>query len=319
MRESARRADCLSHFRQIGIAVHQYYDANKGKFFLHHPFDADVISQVGLSESFAEIYWEDKLMPFIGGARRPTSSLPNRASGLPARPSIAVPTIFRCGAYVDPTTGQIEGIVNRTSYLMNSQLSHKTRRYGQWTLDRFIREVGTSNFLAFSERDVDGLTAASGADPRQDDYDIWLGTNIFQPWIAWRRHSDLANYLYLDGHAKTLEWQRRRHRHVPRQKRLHRRHELSVISSLIPPKATPPQAKAAINRRAPKSYSAVANRSRAKRAAMSHFSAAALKSTFMARMVFGVATSQRHVNLFRERYLALGPLANLTSTSGVKR
>ncbi|HVX13223.1 MAG TPA: hypothetical protein VHC22_18705 [Pirellulales bacterium] len=24
--------------------------------------------------------------------------------------------------------------------------------------------------------------------------------------IAWQRHSGMANYLYLDGHAKTLDW-----------------------------------------------------------------------------------------------------------------
>jgi prepilin-type processing-associated H-X9-DG protein len=35
---------------------------------------------------------------------------------------------------------------------------------------------------------------------------IWLGTGIIQPWITWRRHNGTANYLYLDGHAKALQW-----------------------------------------------------------------------------------------------------------------
>ena len=43
-------------------------------------------------------------------------------------------------------------------------------------------------------------------DPRQDDYDIWLGTNIIQPWIAYERHGGSANYLYLDGHVSSLTW-----------------------------------------------------------------------------------------------------------------
>ena len=71
---------------------------------------------------------------------------------------------------------------------------------------RFINEVGMSHFVCFSERNADRFTVAAGGDPRQDDYDIWLGTGIIQPWIAYDRHTAVANYLYLDGHAVTLTW-----------------------------------------------------------------------------------------------------------------
>src|SRR5206468_39709 len=78
-----------------------------------------------------------------------------------------------------------DGVWNRTSYLLNSQLSHKTRRYGRWTLLRLVNEPGTSNFIAYVERNATGILA-SGGDPKQDDFDIWLRRRGMWPRPAWQ-------------------------------------------------------------------------------------------------------------------------------------
>ena len=208
VREAAARAKCQSNLRQIGLGVIQYYDNHNGEFFLHHPFNADVLANLADANSFAEIYWEDKIMPWIGGAAEANEAVAQagKFGGSDA--------IYRCPSdnserrpFVDDT-GQVDGVADRTSYLLNSQLSHKTRRWGHWNFAGLANNVGTSNFITFCERDADGIAndQVLAGDPRQDDYDIWLGVANFQPWIATRRHGSVANYLFLDGHVTSYSW-----------------------------------------------------------------------------------------------------------------
>ncbi len=207
VQSAARATQCLANLKQIGLAVTSYYSNYDGEFFEHHPFDADVISNETHTNSFAEIYWEDKLKPYIGGM---AESDPEQAKqGVTS----AAEDIYRCPddrsnrkPFLDPESNQINGIENRTSYLMNSLLSHKSRRYGRWTQRRFANEVGVSHFIDFSERVAESFTIQQGNDPRQDDYDIWLGSKTIENWIAHKRHGGIGHYLFLDGHAESMNW-----------------------------------------------------------------------------------------------------------------
>jgi prepilin-type processing-associated H-X9-DG protein len=172
------------------------------------------------------VYWEDELMAYVGGQHEADRTLAQGGT------LTASDVIYRCPsdrsevkAHTDPTTGTPNGIANRTSYLLNAVLSHNTRRYGTWTLERWKDDVGLSQVIAFAERNpaafgegaisphppggppIEGDAPAADPDPRTDDFRVWLGTSTIRTQIAARQHTHAANYLYLDGHVAVLRWE----------------------------------------------------------------------------------------------------------------
>ena len=48
-----------------------------------------------------------------------------------------------------------------------------------------LEGITTDRRISGTTRRNDPLAAT---DPRQDDYDIWLGTTVLGIWISWKRH-----------------------------------------------------------------------------------------------------------------------------------
>jgi hypothetical protein len=157
VRAAARRTQCLNDLRQIGLATLQYSTVNNGQLFLHRPFNADVLANLADASSFAEIYREDRLMPFIGASWESNTGAVSLGQNNPAE------AIYRCpedesirSVFVN-SNGLNDGWANRASYPLSSQLSHKTRRWRRWTPDSLTDKVGSSFFIDYVERNAAGI------------------------------------------------------------------------------------------------------------------------------------------------------------------
>ena len=148
--------DCQSHLHQIGLGVQQYFDNWGEQFFLHHPFEADVSSQIDDAESFAEIYWEDKIMPYVNPFRTPTTAIANGGSAGRRREDLPVPErhLARDARSSTPDgTGRRDHEPDELPDEFAAQPHHPIR-YGRYTFPRFQQEIGSSNFVAFNERNA---------------------------------------------------------------------------------------------------------------------------------------------------------------------
>jgi prepilin-type processing-associated H-X9-DG protein len=94
--------------------------------------------------------------------------------------------------------------------------------------DKATSALPNPNLIMFAERNSEAMNAADNAEYGsviQDDYDTWVGEAALvrwgsgrygdQGWIRHHRHIKGANYIYNDGHAEWLRWDKARADHYP--------------------------------------------------------------------------------------------------------
>jgi prepilin-type N-terminal cleavage/methylation domain-containing protein/prepilin-type processing-associated H-X9-DG protein len=243
-REAARKATCLSNQKQIALGAKMYMQDWDGEMFHHHegwvlddgtqldtlPATADACAGGGFGNSQAEKPWIIFFQPYMK----------NRQIGFcPSDPTphsqFLAQDIFQYNGGIEhvdqelPATSE-QAIAEREhrniqSYLLNSIFTHKSCRFAlEGALSGFATEavldgLPDPNVIMFSERNSEAMNAPDNEEYgsiNQDDYDAWAGEAALvrwgegrygdQGWIRYNRHSQGANYIYADGHAKWLRW-----------------------------------------------------------------------------------------------------------------
>lgn len=165
-REQARKASCSSNLKQIGLALLQYRQDYDEKFPRNHNVD---LGQLG---------WAERIQPY-------TKSL----------------QIFQC-----PTDAQPQVLPKRyTDYYMNNYLfnvaegiSEAEVSFPANTISNGDGRSGNSDMLCRGVNNFAGTPCDTGDGN---------GENNIQPpdfAASVRRHSEGANYVFVDGHVKWL-------------------------------------------------------------------------------------------------------------------
>lgn len=194
-RATARRAQCASNMRQLGLAIHQYANVYDGRFPLMAYHNATVAPELTEEQKS----WIVSLAPYLENvdAIRLCPEDTERLEGVEnTSTSYAMNGYLREAEFVD-TTGLppqlAEAIAERSEGLVHSlydlQQTHTTILLFEGNAARLRIDFDhVHSYRWFSEENLDN--------------DLVGDTVAAEVAIA--RHGEVANYLYADGHVDVI-------------------------------------------------------------------------------------------------------------------
>jgi prepilin-type N-terminal cleavage/methylation domain-containing protein/prepilin-type processing-associated H-X9-DG protein len=244
----ARQISCLSNQRQLGLAATLYMMDYSGGLFHHHegwvlddgtqvdqlPKDITGCGGGGMGNSQAEKPWIIFFQPYLKNRQVGfcPADLTPRSRLLTQDLQAYNGAISSTAQALPPNSEQAIATrdhLNLQSYSLNSIFTHRSCRYALdgslsgFATDSALGTLPNPNLVMFSERNSEAMNAPDNSEygsVNQDDYDTWVGEAALvrwgsgkygdQGWLKYDRHNKGANYIYADGHAENLRWQKAR-------------------------------------------------------------------------------------------------------------
>jgi prepilin-type N-terminal cleavage/methylation domain-containing protein/prepilin-type processing-associated H-X9-DG protein len=193
-RAASRRAQCANNMRQIGLAMHQYCDAHKGRFpLMQHNIDPNQIPQTWIYVLAPYMESVDAIRLCPEDLKRIENPAYTDASGNVVEP--VRPTSYAMNGYLRPPdmglTGAMPGFTPRFSQISET---HKTIMLFEagTAVDTTKDHVECPDWFSFDNLKFN-------TPPNHAVWDEVTGQVAVD-----RHHGTCANYLYADGHVDTI-------------------------------------------------------------------------------------------------------------------